>query len=137
MITLRKIYAAIGELRREVLFMSDTFQTELAQLQTDVGQLRGAVDTAKTVIQGIPDRIAQAVADAQAKGASPEQLQALHELHQSLQAETGDLQSVLTNATQGGGSQASTGDANSGATQQPASGDASTGATTTDPSSGA
>ena len=68
---------------------------ELVQLTADVAATRGAVDSAVALINGIAAKIAAAVADALAKGATPAQLQSITDLDAAVKAEGADLAAAV------------------------------------------
>lgn len=78
----------------------NTLAAEITQLQADSAAQTTVIQSAETVINGIAGQIAAAVAAAQAQGATPEQLQALTDLHTQLSANTAGLSaSIAANTT--------------------------------------
>ena len=57
--------------------------------------LKALVDQAESALAAVPQRIADAVAAAQAAGATPEQLQALTDLSAAMSTEAGELTSAI------------------------------------------
>ncbi len=68
---------------------------EIAQLQTDVTALRGVEDSAIALINGIAQKIADAVAAALAAGATPAQLQAVSDLSTAVKTDADDLAAAV------------------------------------------
>lgn len=68
---------------------------EVAQLQTDVTALRGVEDSAIALINGIAQKIADAVAAALAAGATPAQLQAVSDLSTAVKTDATDLAAAV------------------------------------------
>jgi hypothetical protein len=79
------LFDIINDLITEIKRMSDTLQDTIAQLTADVQASRTVQESAITLLQGIPQMIQTAVAAASAGGATPQQLQALNDLHSQLQ----------------------------------------------------
>lgn len=75
--------------------MSDTLATEITQLQADVTALTSEVSTANTTITTFAADLAAALAAAQAGGATPEQLQALTDLHNNITGATTSLAGTI------------------------------------------
>ena len=78
--------------------MSAELQNVIDDLTAKVGALKTAADAAEAALIAVPQRIADAVAAAQAAGATPEQLQALTDLAATLNSETGELTAALAAA---------------------------------------
>lgn len=74
--------------------MSD-LQTAIDNLNAKFADLKNLVDQAEAALIAVPQRIADAIAQAQASGATPEQLQALNELSNSITVEVGELSSAI------------------------------------------
>lgn len=68
---------------------------EITQLQAAVAAEQTVEQSAVTLLNAIPGLIANAVAQAQAAGASPEQLQALTDLTNAVQAHASDLAAAV------------------------------------------
>ena len=79
--------------------MSAELQNVIDDLTAKVGALKTAADAAEAALIAVPQRIADAVAAAQAAGATPEQLQALTDLAATLNTETGELTAALAAAS--------------------------------------
>lgn len=79
---------------KESLIMPD-LQAVIDDLIAKWNQLKALVDQSETVLVGIPQRIADAVAQAQAAGATPEQLQALTDLAAAISTETSELTAAI------------------------------------------
>lgn len=75
----------------------------LAKLQADVAAETTVAQSAVTLIKGIPALIADAVAKAQAAGATPEQLQAFADLSTAIEGTTADLSAAVTAGTPAAG----------------------------------
>lgn len=75
--------------------MSDTLAAEITQLQTDVTALTAEVTTANTTIGTFATQLAAALAAATGAGATPEQLQALTDLHTAITGATASLDSTI------------------------------------------
>jgi len=87
-------------LKRLHTIMDNTAQTnaEIADLRDDVSQESTVIASAVTLMSGLSDKLAAALAAAQNAGATPEQLQALTEVHQALVANRAQLaQAVAAN----------------------------------------
>jgi hypothetical protein len=75
---------------------------DIAALQAEVTQETSVTESAIALLDGIPKMIADAVAAAQAAGATPEQLAAIEALSTSLQTQTTNLAAaVAANTPQG------------------------------------
>jgi chromosome segregation ATPase len=75
---------------------------DIAALQAEVAQETSVTESAIALLDGIPKMIADAVAAAQAAGATPEQLAAIEALSTSLQTQTTNLAAaVAANTPQG------------------------------------
>lgn len=70
----------------------------IAKLQADVTATKAGEASAIALIKGIPALIAAAVAQAQAQGATPEQLQALSDLSTQLEGSAADLGAAVVAA---------------------------------------
>ncbi len=78
--------------------------THIVALTTDVTAIVGTVDSAIALINGISDRVAAAVAEAIAAGATVEQLEAIDRLGISLRDKSEDLATaVAANTPPNGG----------------------------------
>lgn len=116
-------------LRQEVIRMSGTIDTNLTQLKSDVAALTGVVTSAEALISGFAQQLAAAISAAQNQGATPEELQAFNDLHNSLTAETQSLaQAVEANPlpAEGGGAATGSDGVPTGGTVTPPVGDGST-----------
>lgn len=90
---------AVQTLTRKVHAMSQTLDTRLAALTAAVDRLDSVEESVVTFIKGVPQLIADAVAQATAAGATPAQLAALDALSARLTAETDNLAAAITNNT--------------------------------------
>jgi hypothetical protein len=98
---LDQLIAAVNLLRERISAMSDSFNSELQQLQNDVANNNDVVQSAVTALNGIADQIQAAVQKALQAGATADQLAALNKLHQDLSAQSASLaQAVAANTTQ-------------------------------------
>jgi hypothetical protein len=71
------------------------------KLTDDVAATRTAVDSAVVFANGVPKLIADAIAAAQAAGATPEQLQAITDAQTALEQQASDLgAAILANTPQ-------------------------------------
>ncbi len=68
---------------------------EITQLTADVAAEQGAVDSAVAMLNGISQKIADAVAAALAAGATPAQLQAITDANTAIAAQTTALSSAV------------------------------------------
>jgi hypothetical protein len=68
----------------------------IAKLKADVEAATTVTESAVTYIKAVPQMIKDAVAQASAAGATPEQLAVLSELANTLETESGNLQTALT-----------------------------------------
>lgn len=75
--------------------MSVELQTAIDNLTAKGTILKGIVDQAEAALIAVPQRIADAVAQAQAAGATPEQLQALNDLATLYGSEAGELSAAI------------------------------------------
>lgn len=101
---------AVNRLARGELQMSTnltSLQDAITELQADVAAENTVVDGAVTLIEGIPALIAAAVAEAQASGATPEQLAAFGTLADTIKSKSSALATAV--ATAPGGTPAQTG----------------------------
>ncbi len=88
---LGQVLTTIMKVAQQMSQMDD----EIAQLQTDVTALRGAEDSAIALINGIAQKIADAVAAALAAGATPAQLQAVLDLSTAVKTDAADLAAAV------------------------------------------
>jgi hypothetical protein len=88
---LERMETAFLNLAQQGLNKMSEMDDRLAELQADVTAESGAVDSAVTLIEGISQQIADAVAAAQAAGATPQQLQVLSDLDAAVKAKTQSL----------------------------------------------
>lgn len=99
-----RLFGAIFDLQQEVKRMSDNLQSAIDQLRQDVAQQTSVTQSAVTLLNGIPALIQDAISKAQAAGATPDQMAALHELDASIQQQTQALaQAVSANTPANGG----------------------------------
>lgn len=87
-------------LKRLHTIMDNTAQTnaEIADLRDDVSQESTVIASAVTLMSGLSQQLADALSAAQSAGATPEQLQAINEVHQALVANRTQLaQAVAAN----------------------------------------
>lgn len=75
----------------------------LAGLQADVQAENTVIDSAVTLIQGIPNLIQQAVTDALTKGATADQLAAFDHLSDSMAQASADLAAAIAQSPGGAG----------------------------------
>lgn len=100
---LAEVHARLGQVLDTLTRMEVTMagsQDAIARLTQDVADTHGVVESAITLIEGIPDVVRAAVADALSKNPGAD-LTALSGLADDLEAEKGKLQAALT-ANQGG-----------------------------------
>lgn len=71
----------------------------IGKLQSDVSELTDVVESAERTLSGINDLIKDAVAKAQAKGATADQLSALSDLDAKIAAATSGLAQAIVAAT--------------------------------------
>jgi hypothetical protein len=95
-ITLSVIADAIATLTTKVENMDQALQTAIDALRADVTAQTTADASVKALIVGMSQQLTDALAKAAAAGASPEQLQALTDLHAQLAANTADLTTAVT-----------------------------------------
>lgn len=89
---------------KELTKMNANFQTvadALSALQSDVANESTVIDGAIVLINGIPALIQNAVQQALAAGASPSQLQAFHDLGDTITAKANALASAVASAPSG------------------------------------
>jgi hypothetical protein len=91
--------------------MSDTLQSAIDHLRQDVAAQADVAKSAETLIAGIPGLIQDAISKAEGAGATPEQLQALHDLDQQIQAQSKALSDAVTANTPAAPAQGDTGGA--------------------------
>jgi len=70
-------------------------QAAIAELKAKWDALKSLCDSAETALAAVPQRIADAVAQAQAAGATPEQLQSLTDLAASMSTEASELSTAI------------------------------------------
>lgn len=75
--------------------MSAALQASIDQLKSDVTDLTTSVGSAEAMITGLAQQLADAIAAAQAAGATPQQLQDLTDLHSALAADTAGLAAAV------------------------------------------
>ena len=85
----------LESLKGAVKHMSDTLASEITQLQTDVSALTSEVAAANMTITTFAGELAKALAAATGAGATPEQLQALTDLHSAITGATASLDSTI------------------------------------------
>jgi chromosome segregation ATPase len=106
------ILSALTRIERKIDLLTTTLNQEskqmakldddIAALQAEVAQETSVTESAIALLDGIPKMIADAVAAAQAAGATPEQLAAIEALSTSLQTQTTNLAAaVAANTPQG------------------------------------
>jgi hypothetical protein len=101
---LRPIIADLGahvllklqELKQEIDTMSGALSQEIADLRADVQANKDVTASAVTLINGFAQRLADAIAAAQAAGATDAQLQDLAALHGDLSSNTQSLADAVT-----------------------------------------
>ena len=79
-----------------IMATANSLDAAIAALQTTVANETTVEQSAIKLITGIPALIAQAVADAQSKGATPEQLAALTALGSSITSSSASLADAVT-----------------------------------------
>lgn len=77
----------------------------ITDLKGDITPLTSAVQGAVTLINGFGQMLADAVADALAKGATAEELQSLTDLHVAVTDQSTQLAAAVAAGTPGGGGQ--------------------------------
>jgi hypothetical protein len=85
--------------QQEIKTLMSVLDDKITALQADVAAETSVNQSAITLIQGIPQMIADAVAAAQAQGATPAQLQAFTDLQTALEANTSSLSAAVTAGT--------------------------------------
>lgn len=75
--------------------MSDTFATELAQLQADVAAQSTVIASATTAFQGLAAQLASAEAAARSAGATDVQIASIAAVRQGLEANTAALATAI------------------------------------------
>lgn len=85
--------AVLRTLIQKVTTMSETLDQAIAALQADNAQLKADI---AAIPAAIATQIADAIAAQSAAGVTPEQMQALTDLHTALVSEHTDLQAALT-----------------------------------------
>jgi hypothetical protein len=75
--------------------MANALDDALTQLQADVTSENTVIDSAVTLLNGIPAMIADAVAKATAAGATPAELQAVTDLSAAIQAKAQALSAAV------------------------------------------
>lgn len=73
----------------------NTLATEITQLQADVAAETTVNQSAVTLISGFAQKLADAIAAAQAAGGTPEQLAALDALHTAISNDTASLSAAV------------------------------------------
>ena len=96
---LDRILATITQFRQEIKQLMAALDDKIAALQADVTAEQTVEQSAITLIQGIPALIADAVAKAQAAGATDAQLQALTDLGTSITNNAAALGAAVTAGT--------------------------------------
>lgn len=91
----------LRKLRRKVRFTMSQLDDKIQALTTAVTSENTVIESAVTLLNGIVQRIADAVAAALAAGATPEQLQALTDLNASVTTETTSLAAAVAAGTPG------------------------------------
>jgi hypothetical protein len=94
----RKLDAVLRQQRRE-LVMDAELERELSELKTQVRANTDAEAAAVQVLNGIGAAIERAVAAASDKGATPEQLALINELHESLVTSADSLAAAVVAGT--------------------------------------
>lgn len=89
--TLEDVMQALRLLTEKVSAMNDGLASGISTLQSDVAALTAQVTANSAVIAAFPAQLAAAVAAATAAGATPEQLQALNDLHTQITADVAAL----------------------------------------------
>lgn len=91
---MEKLVAAIPAIER-FNQMANALDDAITQLTTDVSGLTDTVNSAETMISGLAQQLADAIAAAQAAGATAAQLQALTDLHSAIDANTTGLAAAV------------------------------------------
>jgi hypothetical protein len=97
------ILAAIGVLQGKVIAMSEVIAQKLAALTTVVTRLGTIEQSVLTFVEGIPALIAEAVTQAEAAGATPEQLASFDTLTQALDDGATQVAAAITANTPAAG----------------------------------
>jgi hypothetical protein len=84
---------------QDLLTMNAALQTEINDLTAAVARLTAAEDSALTLIRGFAAQLEAARQAALEAGASPEQLQALHDLHTAVDSEASELAAAVVAST--------------------------------------
>jgi hypothetical protein len=114
--------------------MSTTMQSELDELRSTISDLGTVRDSVRALAEGIPARIDRAVADALAKGATPEQLAAFDAFNKDLRAGVAGIVEAVTQGTSVEGGEPGDGtDTVSGGGTGPGGDDTAPGGVTTEP----
>ncbi len=96
---LDRLTTLVHILTRKVNDMSVELDTRIAKLQDDVTALTGVVASANALIGGFAKLLADAIAAAQAAGATPQELQSLTDLSTSLEAQKDSLAAAVVAGT--------------------------------------
>lgn len=107
--------------------MSDSIQSELQTLTQNVQRLTDANASAETLLKGLHDQLDAALANVQAAGVDPAQLQQLHDLNSQIAARTQELAAAVV-ANTPAATTPSTQDGATGATAAPGGNTGATGA---------
>jgi chromosome segregation ATPase len=87
----QQIQSTVNDIHRRFSQMSDTVASEISNQQASVGGLTDAVQRNTTLIQGLNQQLADAIAAAAAAGATPGQLEQLNALNRQINQDTADL----------------------------------------------
>jgi lysozyme len=109
---LRQMQSDIASMRQEIAAMSGTTNTiasEIERLRQNVADQGTEIQGAVTFINGVPGLIAAAIAQAQAAGATPEQLAAFDDLNNQLVTQRDSLHGAVAANTPSAGGTTDTG----------------------------
>ncbi len=97
--TLARIEQKVDAIQNQEQTMATALDTALADLTAKVAAQGTIVTSAETLMDGIPALIANAVAEGQAAGATPAQLQAITDLGTALQGQSTGLAAAIVAGT--------------------------------------
>lgn len=93
---LERVERLLGEVMKELNVMDTAIQAGLDALKADVANLTTVDTSAITLIEGFAAQLATATSAATSAGASPEQVQALIDLHTAISADAASLAAAVT-----------------------------------------